>query len=72
MQIEEYLKIGRKQYINALMRVRFLKQRRLNKRTKLVLKNKVHLDSLSSHEKYVLVLLTRQPIMLLLSVKSIT
>ena len=37
-------------------RVRFLKQRRLNKRKKQVLRNKVHLDSLNSlDEKYVLV-----------------
>ena len=39
-------------------RVRFLKQRRLNKRKKqvLIIRNKVHLDSLNSlHEKYVLV-----------------
>ena len=36
--------------------MRFLKQRRLNKRKKQVLRNKVHLDSLNSlHEKYVLV-----------------
>ena len=37
-------------------RVRFLKQRRLNKRKKQFLRNKVHLDSLNSfHTKYVLV-----------------
>ena len=37
-------------------RVRFLKQRRFNKRKKQVLRNKVHLDSLNSlYEKYVLV-----------------
>ena len=36
--------------------MRFLKQRRLNKRKKQVLLNKVHLDSLNSlHKKYVLV-----------------
>ena len=37
-------------------RVRFLKQKQLNKRKKQVLRNRVHLDSLNSlHEKYVLV-----------------
>ena len=38
------------------VRERSLKQRRLNKRKKQVLRNKVHLDCLNSlHEKYVLV-----------------
>ena len=36
-------------------RVRFLKQRRLNKRKKQVLKNKVHLNYNNLQEKYMLV-----------------
>ena len=55
-------------------RVRFLKQRRLNKRKKQVLRNKVHLDSLNSlHEKYVLVPADKAANNVILwSVKSIT